>query len=1739
MDPTTNASGDPSFMPAAGPDSALDVLSLDSNTTPSLSSRRVTTSPYGPYVPDKMGDASMLGSVHGSRDQFSVNSSPSRRLSAHLLQTTVYNPYDTKTALNGDERVGSDRSAPPRASSFAAASSALSRKLTTILLASRSTATSFVPSITAPTSFTANYASSGINNADDSAPSAQRPTNPMEVERMFRELMDRRDFRSLPQQARQEMMNYGVDKKWMLIYQDQLSERNKLAKKAHASPELYTRKLISKQITCEELENLWVSLRTEPIDWVREFIFDFQGDVALSLYLIKVHDQIGDLNIEHILDDIFTKELNTLKCLRCMMNQKLGAERAKADDALYVNAISGALLSPRLATRRIATETLTFLIVYYCTSGSNEHKSKYHRVLKALDSLSTRPYYEFVSSAGAPTSMNQATLKRVFPSSSLSQRFQLWLGIVARTLGGRGKYHNSLVGASEELKYASSTNNASQVENQLFEYCLSTMLLVNTIVEYGIDFRARIHLRSQLKGAGIELLMQNFEEMGFESLSKQCAKYADMADADEVELKADELIDANIDFNNPVELVNSLWSLVQNSEAEGVFISTIQHLFLNQMDKKDDPEDRMRSLRLLDGLVQNVASAHTNDDSAIGIAMNRLFQGLTTDDMYRKALAEVKTQRKIAAEATAERDEMSRQLSLGSEGLITSLTNEVREQEIVLRRTRKLNEEMQDELEEFKRKYLMEKQEQEMEMRELLIMLNSADIKSRRQDGKTTYSVQTSNTELVSKLQNQINRKKREARLDNKQLRSLIEPSSRLRALREQMNDIENLARELEMTDFENYTQPEATEIHVEADHNQIEDLAEESEESEDELPPEEASPSPPPPVVMGPRRAMRNDDLEKLSKLRQQLSSLQSESNDIMKFNNSKMFSKQKFLAMDRLKELENNFKDFNIDFDYSEQDAALIAQLVDVNVKSRLQEELGEIEKLKADLHSQLNALNKTNEPKTPKSKRASINPTTPNVDLFNKIESKYSQGKVQMESKPFSETKEVDFRNMKTVSGMDPKFLSELTSKVKKTEAIDSTPENDNEAENLPIDDQPKTTPLVDKKEPVKAGPPPPPPPPLPPLLGGSEAPPPPPPPPPMPPLLGGLGSAPPPPPLPPLLGGGGPPPPPPPPPMFGGLMPPPPPPLPGNKLGSVTPVHMPSPVPNLFDQYPRPKKKLKQLHWEKMDSMESNAMSFWKNSQPQTIVTQLMERGVLDEIEVIFAAKEIRNLATKKKEDVDKITFLPRDIAQQFGINLHFFNLFSDKEVVDKILRCDKDVLENPTVLEFLAKDEIVEVPNSLALSLQPYSTDYTSEELAKPEKDPSELQRSDRLYLELIYNLQHYWKSRIRALRTIANYEKDYDDLVFKLREIDQSVLKIKDSENLRRVFEIILAVGNYMNDSSKQAKGFKLNSLQRLGFVKDDKNSMSFLHYVEKVIRLNYPEYLGFLEELASCVQAAKYSIEVVSNDCRDYAQAIKNVQSLIDVGNLSDVSKFHPQDRVLKVISPTLPKAKKKAELLSDQAKYTFKELEKLMSFFGEDYNDIFIKNLFLSKFTNFAAEFKKAQRENLKREEELKVYEQRKKLLENTSKTNTPKLDVSESETDNVMDSLLEKLKAAGLDRGEPTSARKRILMKKHLMQNSRPAEEAPASAEEESPQIEKSDTATNDDVGLRARSLLQELRKTNDEDRPRTASEFRQERRRRGLKEEKKPDTEVEDTPKGPADGKIEPITEEDKTESLNGD
>lgn len=114
-----------------------------------------------------------------------------------------------------------------------------------------------------------------------------RPNDDTVIEAQFVDLMHKRGWQNLPDQARRQMMAYPAAKKWTLVHQDKLTEwqgeqkRRTQARQTlgasdgtagilmradeEGSPEWYVRRVMDDTITAKQLQSLSVSLRTQPI----------------------------------------------------------------------------------------------------------------------------------------------------------------------------------------------------------------------------------------------------------------------------------------------------------------------------------------------------------------------------------------------------------------------------------------------------------------------------------------------------------------------------------------------------------------------------------------------------------------------------------------------------------------------------------------------------------------------------------------------------------------------------------------------------------------------------------------------------------------------------------------------------------------------------------------------------------------------------------------------------------------------------------------------------------------------------------------------------------------------------------------------------------------------------------------------------------------------------------------------------------------------------------------------------------------------------------------------------------------------------------------------------------------------------------------------------------------------------------------------------------------------------------
>jgi cytokinesis protein len=1254
----------------------------------------------------------------------------------------------------------------------------------------------------------------------------QRPADDRLIEQAFVELMVKRGWKSLPEQARRQMEAYPIAKKWTLVHQDRLAEWQGEQKRKHqsrygpadiggnifdraheeGSPEWYVRKVMDNSITPKQLQSLSVSLRTQPIGWVKAFV-EAQGQIALTNVLGKINrrQMRGPAPPPGVSQEKdFDREYDIVKCLKALMNNKYGADNA-LHHAQIVTALAGSLISPRLNTRKLVSEVLTFLCHWADGQG---HK----KVLQALDQLKTQ--------------------------QGETGRFDSWMRWIEVTIAGRGKM-GSLVGASDEVR-----SGGIGVENLLMEYAVASLLLINMLVDTPErDLQLRCHLRAQLTACGIKRMLVKMESFQYEVIDKQVERYRtnevidyeDLLDRDNSSIA--ETVDSDQkDLSDPPQIAEAIQSKLLNTRANDYFVSLMQHLLLL---KDNDAEDRLRTFQLIDAMMSYVVMDRRLPDmdlkQSLNFTVQSLLDKLFTDSEARQALDDSVAAKQIADAALAERDEMRAEVELGANGLVAKLQKQLREREEMIDVQARQIESLKSELAESERLRAQEMQRNELETRELYLMLRDLQdsaASAANKGGKDGIAIPDigdtkgilDRQRLMERLEMQLERAKTRAKLEGKVWQQ-VTPSDKLRELREQMdgdiNDTEEELRKYE-ADFEAYN--------------------------------------------LGSFAASRTG-LRRIPR---------------------KAVPGGGKLAGD----LEED----------DEDEEAVIERAIVVDAGAR---------------------------PKIAK----------PGMDgIFGEM-----ANKVKRYDGSDNESDEADGV---TTGTTHPSLESDAPKTPDDTQFLrkDKTPGASNGSTMAGFTSNA------------------PPPPPLPGFgMDGSNAPVP-------PPLPGFSGNAPPPPPPPPggMPGFGSGPPPPPPMPGMKGLPPPPAPPLPGKRGpgGFLPRPGMPQGpvVPSLG--VARPKKKLKALHWEKVDAPQ---VTIWASHAPtlddrEEKYRELSRKGVLDEVEKLFMAKEIKEIGKSTSKKSDKKQIISSDLMKNWQISLSRFSSRSVDEVVRMIIHCDKEILDNHVVMEFLQRDDLCNIPDNTAKLMAPYSKDWTGPNAAATarEQDPNELTREDQLYLFTAYELHHYWKARIRALLLTRTYEPEYDEISVKLREIVQVSNSLRDSVSLLNVLGLILNIGNFMNDPNKQATGFKISSLTRLGMVKDAANETTFADFVERSVRQKWPEWDSFVEDISGVVTAQKLNVDILIQDSKRYIDNIKNVQASLDAGNLSDGKKFHPEDRVSLVVQRSMKEARRKAEQLSlylEEMSETYKEI---MTFFGEDAQDENARRIFFKQFAEFVQEWK-----------------------------------------------------------------------------------------------------------------------------------------------------------------------------------
>uniref|UniRef100_A0A8C3ITV1 Formin like 2 n=1 Tax=Chrysemys picta bellii TaxID=8478 RepID=A0A8C3ITV1_CHRPI len=336
-------------------------------------------------------------------------------------------------------------------------------------------------------------------------------------------------------------------------------------------------------------------------------------------------------------------------------------------------------------------------------------------------------------------------------------------------------------------------------------------------------------------------------------------------------------------------------------------------------------------------------------------------------------------------------------------------------------------------------------------------------------------------------------------------------------------------------------------------------------------------------------------------------------------------------------------------------------------------------------------------------------------------------------------------------------------------------------------------------------------------------------------------------------------------------------------------------------------------------------------------------RILEDLNVDEFEEIFKTKAqgpaIDLTSSKQKitqKGSNKVTLLEANRAKNLAITLRKAGKTAD-EICKAIQVFDLKTLPVDFVeclMRFLPTENEVKVLR-----------------LYERERKPLEnLTDEDRFMMQFSKIERLMQKMTIMAF--IGNFAESIQMLTPQLHAVIAASVSIKSSQKLKKILEIILALGNYMNSSKRGAVyGFKLQSLDLLLDTKSTDRKQTLLHYISNVVKEKYHQVSLFYNELHYVEKAAAVSLENVLLD-------VKELQRGLDLTKREYT--MHDHNTMLKEF---IHNNEGKLKKLQDDAKIAQDAFDDAVKYFGENPKTT-PPSVFFPVFVRFVKAYKKRKR-------------------------------------------------------------------------------------------------------------------------------------------------------------------------------
>ncbi|XP_063961799.1 delphilin-like isoform X2 [Lytechinus pictus] len=404
-------------------------------------------------------------------------------------------------------------------------------------------------------------------------------------------------------------------------------------------------------------------------------------------------------------------------------------------------------------------------------------------------------------------------------------------------------------------------------------------------------------------------------------------------------------------------------------------------------------------------------------------------------------------------------------------------------------------------------------------------------------------------------------------------------------------------------------------------------------------------------------------------------------------------------------------------------------------------------------------------------------------------------------------------------------------------------------------------------------------------------------------------------------------------PPPPPM-----PPPPPPIPPP----------PPPIPgDMNNNWTREgKMSVKRLNWEKLQDTENTVWSGLGD-----------EVGYFDDVIKHLELEEKFSTVSKGKAITS-----PRDRKNQIFVINH--KKAHNTAILLGHLRAPVEELKKDILTMECRRLSVAHIQQ-----LAQYAPDRDEvDSLARHAGQAAQLSEPDKFAYEL--SRVPGFKLRLSALMFKAGFHEKVDELVGYLNIIAQASAELRQSQKLAKVLELVLAMGNYMNQGNQRvagATGFKISFLTELDTTKTSDNKATFLHVVAKAVHSNVPEVINFRDEIPSVPKAVKMSLKAVKDELTQLTDQLNDMDREVERFNQEEII-VDEDDRFSEVMATFLKEATEHLSTLHEQYALCCDDFYKTAQFFGEDPGST-ESATFFSIFSLFITKFAKAHADNMQR--------------------------------------------------------------------------------------------------------------------------------------------------------------------------